>query len=224
MMSHLKMNFGNSELIAADASNASTFNLTCKNNSTSSWVFYVYQTMPNQQYGVFSLAWLAAPYKIAPGAMITFNWTLDTYFVWGSTGMLAPGVNFMASEMQPGDPSGNNMITFSAGNNNPHFSNPVKGGQPGTLVIDESGDISMRNTYATGVGMSRQATFVQQAMANTRQQYEVSTPTYWLAAAAQMQTGAVLSGSSNMAVQFAFQGGANERTATLNADNTWTIS
>lgn len=219
----MKMDFANHEQVAGVASNASMFRLTCSNNSTYPWIFYIYQTMPGQPSDIFSLAWFASPYRMSPGSRITFTWTLDNSFVWGNSGTLSPGVTFMASQIISANANGANMTVFSMDNNTPHFSTPVNGGQPNSLTIDAAGNVP-NGVFSTGIGMSGQATFVQQARANMRQVYSASTPTYWVAAASQMQMGTVLPGSSNMAAKFAFQPGREDLSATLNPDNTWTIN
>lgn len=221
-MSHLTMDFGKDETAAGVAANASMFSLTCRNNSMSSWVFYMYQTMPNQMPEVFSLAWFASPYRIAPGTMITFTWQTDHCFVWGNTGMLVPGVTFMASQVMPCDPNGANATTFSMDDNTPQFSTPVNGSQPNSLSITAAASVP-NGIFSTGIGMSGQATFIQPARPNMRQLYVTPPPTYWIAAASQMQMGAVLSDSDHMAARVNFQPGNSKMTATLNPDNTWII-
>lgn len=221
-MSHLKMDFANEAIAAGVAANASRFTLRCVNNSASNWVFYVYQRMPGQPYDIYSLAWLASPYALYPGSMMTFTWTLDTSFVWGSTGMLTPGVAFMTSGMQPCDANSRNMTIFNMNNNMPSFSPPTNDGRPGALSIMTAANIPSR-VFSTGIGMSGQAVFAQQAMANVHQEFNASAPQYWIAASRQMQAGAVLSGDGGIAAPFNFQG-TDSMTATLNMDNTWTIN
>lgn len=222
-MSNLTMDFANEAIAANVAANGRRFTLKCVNNSSANWVFYVYQRMPDQQYDVYSLAWLASPYALFPGSMMTFTWSLDMSFVWGNTGMLMPGVMFTTSAMQPCDASGANMTTFSVDGNMPRLSPPVNSGQPGRLTILTAANVPNR-IFSTGIGMSGQAAFAQQANANMHQIYNASAPQFWIAAGRQMQVGTVLSDNGNMATQVSFPAGVDSLTATLNMNNTWSIS
>ncbi|MFD1820601.1 hypothetical protein SAMN04515674_10446 [Pseudarcicella hirudinis] len=217
-MSHLQMNFADETL----SSNSTTYSLVCTNNSSVDWVFYVYQTMPNQPSQVFSLAWFASPFKISVGSRITFRWSLDYSFVWGNTGSVFPGITFDAGGVRDCSLTGANTTTFSMDNNAPQLSTPVPGGQPGSLTIYQSSNIP-NGVFSTGIGMSGSGTFVQQALANTVQQYTPQIK-YWVAAASQMQMGAVLAETVSQAQSFAFPINVYTVNANLGPDNQWTIS
>jgi rhizosphere induced protein len=214
-MSHLKMNF-------ATALDSTQYNLVCTNHSSTDWVFYVYQTMPNQPREIFSLAWFASPYKIASGNKITFSWGIDYSFVWGQTGTVAPGVLFSASGVKPCSLTGANQTTFSLDNNAPQLSTPTTGGQAGSLTIKEAPNVP-NSVFSTGIGMSNHGTFVQQAYANTTQVY-TPEPKYWIAAANQMQMGVVLAQTVTQAMDFAFPSNVYTLYADLGEDNTWVIT
>jgi len=216
-MTNAKLNFA-----AASAASSTLYTLKCTNNSTTDWVFYVYQTMPNQPSDIFSLAWFASPYKISVGSSISFIWGIDYSFVWGNTGTVAPGVSFSASGIQPCSLTGANMTTFSLNNNAPQLSTPVPGGQAGSLTINEASNVP-NNVFSTGIGMSGYGTFVQQAYTNTTQVY-TPQPKYWIAAANQMQMGVVLAQTVSQTANFAFANNIYTANAVLNPDNTWTIS
>lgn len=205
-----------------EATSGTKYNLICENQSTTDWVFYVYQTMPSQPSDIFSLAWFASPYKISVGSKITFSWNIDYSFVWGNTGNVSPGVTFDAGGVKPCSLTGANMTTFSLDNNAPQLSTPVSGGQAGSLTINEASNVP-NNVFSTGIGMSGYGTFVQQAFANTQQAY-TPVPKYWIAAANQMQMGVVLAQTVNQAASFDFPNNVYTVNATLKQDNTWIIS
>ncbi|MBJ6369274.1 hypothetical protein [Snuella sedimenti] len=215
-MSHLKMNFAN------EASDGTQYNLVCKNNSTVPWVFYVYQTMPTQPSDVFSLAWFASPYKISPGSSITFSWSIDYSFVWGNTGTVTPGVNYDAGGIVDCSLTGENMTTFSLDNNAPQLSTPVKGGQAGSLTINEASNVP-NSIFSTGIGMSGQGSFVQQALANATQVY-TPEPKYWIAAANEMQMGVVLAQDITQNAELKFPANVYTLYATLDDQQLWTVS
>jgi hypothetical protein len=216
MNNHLKMSF------ADEASSGTSYNLVCQNNSSVPWVFYVYQTMPNQPSDVFSLAWFATPYKISPGSKITFNWTIDYSFVWGNSGTVIPGVNYQAGGIKPCSLTGPNQTTFSLDNNAPQLSAPITGGQAGSLTVNQASNVP-NNVFSTGIGMSGQGSFVQQALQNAPQIY-TPTPKYFIAAANQMQMGMVLAQTITGSAQVAFPSNVFTMYATLGDNNLWTVS
>ena len=215
-MSDLKLSFVNEE------SAGDVYSLVCKNDSPGDWYFYVYQKLPQQPSDVFSLAWFASPIKLAQGSTITFDWTIDYSFVWGRSGIVQPGVNYNAGGDVPCSLQGDNQTTFSAENNTPRFSTPVSGGQAGSLTINE--DASVPNlVYSTGIGMSGQGTFVQQALANSPQVY-TPEPTYFIAAGSQIQMGQVLAQTITGSGQVTFPQNVFTMYATLSDQQLWEIS
>lgn len=199
-----------------------TYSLHCKNNSEATWTFYVYQKMPNQPSEVFSLAWFASPFKISPGTHIQFQWSIDYSFVWADTGTLQPGVSFNAGSNQPCTPSGSNETTFSLINGAPQLSPSTPSrDQEGSLIIQES-DTVPNLMYSTGIGMSGQGTFVQQALQNTKQTY-TPEPIYYIAAGNQVQMGQVLTSTVTMDAEVKFPPNVYNLTATLGKNNEWTI-
>ncbi len=215
-MSHLRMSFAN------EATESTNYRLVCKNNSTVPWVFYVYQTLPSQPSDVFSLSWFASPYKLSPGSSITFDWSIDYSFVWGNTGTVTPGVNYQAGGIKPCSLTGPNMTTFSTDDNAPQLSDPVIGGQAGSLTINEASNVP-NSTFSTGIGMSGQGSFVQQALTNATQVY-TPEPKYWIAAATEMQMGVVLAQNISETAEVQFPNAIYTMYATLNEDQTWTVS
>lgn len=199
------------------------FSLTCTNNSTTNWIFYLYQGIPQQPSDCFSLVWFASPYKITPGSKITFVWETDYSFVWANTGPLQQGVIFNTSQTVQCNPDGNNVTTFSMDDNVPQFSPPVPEGQSGTLTIHEAGNIP-NNVFSTGIGMSGQATFASQAIINMTQIYTPSNPQYFVAAGNSEHMGQVLGGTVNMSKEVAFPVNVFNMYATLEENNTWNIS
>ena len=198
------------------------YSLECINDSVATWTFYVYQKMPNQPSDVFSLAWFASPFRIAPGNSITFSWSIDYSFVWGSTGELQPGVRFNASGVVPAELTGKNLTTFTVIDGAPQFEPPTTGGERGSLTINE--DVSVPNQgFSTGIGMSGQGTFVQQALQNTTQIY-TPIPKYFVAAGTQIQMGQVLTSTVTMDAEVEFPPNVFKLTATLGDDNLWSIS
>lgn len=231
-MSHVKLNFATDATadFAADSPSiaaksavgaATNYTLECRNDSIAPWVFYVYQTMPQQPSDVFSLAWFASPYKLAKGAKISFTWSIDYSFVWGNSGVVMPGVNYQAGAVVPCDLTGANQTTFSYNNNTPDLSTPVTGGQAGSLTVNQSSTVP-NAVFGTGIGMSGQGAFVQQALANAPQIY-TPTPKYWIAAATSIQMGVVLAQTITQNAQITFPSNTYKMYATLSDQQIWTV-
>jgi hypothetical protein len=187
------------------------------------WVFYIYQRMAQQPNDIFSLAWFASPYKVSPGSYVEFDWSIDYSFVWGNTGVVQPGVNYVAGGIKPCSLTGNNQTTFSLDDYAPQLSDPTPGGQPGSLTVKIAGNVP-NLMFATGIGMSGHGTFVQQALLNSFQVYTPEEPKYFVAAATQMQMGVVLPEIIAGAAEVKYPINVYKLTATLGPDNTWKIS
>lgn len=198
--------------------------LRCKNESNSNWVFYVYQTLPNQTPKMFSLAWFASPYAIAPGNFIEFVWYTTYEFVWGNTGEVIPGVKFSAGGIKEAELREKNLTTFGIIDNAPQLTKPVKDpNNPGTLVIEDAANIPAL-TFSVGIGMSGNGTFVQQAEPNLKHLFTPS-PQYWIAAGQEVQVGKILNIQTiTQTEEILFQPNVYRLQATLNSLNEWEIS
>ncbi|EEQ09580.1 hypothetical protein [Yersinia mollaretii] len=203
------------------SSNGTPYQVKFINQSPSAWIVYLYQKMPNQPSDVFSLAWQASPFKVAPNSFFTFKWSIDYSFIWGRTGALTDGVVFEAGAVLDADPAGNNQVTFDTANNTPAFSNLSSGGQAGKLTIME-GSHMPNNVYSTGIGMSGQGTFVQQVLTNTTQLY-TPEPLYYIAAGQGVQMGQVLAQTVTNASELKYTGNVYSLVATLTETQQWSI-
>ena len=165
--------------------------LRCVNESNSNWVFYVYQTLPSQTPEMFSLAWFASPYLIAPGNFIEFVWFTTYEFVWGNTGVVRPGVTFRAGGIKEADLVEKNRTSFGIVNSAPDLTIPEKDpSNAGSLVIQDMANIPA-DTYSVGIGMSGYGTFLVQAEPNLTH-IITPTPQYWIAAGQEVQVGDIL--------------------------------
>ncbi len=217
----LQEHMGRAAMAAAAAS--TPYSLTLVNNSANSWMFYVYQQVPNEQSAnVFSLAWFCSPFQIVPKANITFQWSIDYTFVWGATGTIQPGVTFQAGETISADPASVNTTIFSVAPG-PNLSAPVAGQPQGSLVINDAASVPS-NTYSVGIGMGSAGTFVTSAGPSLKHTF-TPTPTYWIAAGTNVQVGTILditTVTQNLQVQFPIN--VYAVTCTLGPNNQWTQS
>ncbi|MCW7762815.1 protein RhiA [Photorhabdus luminescens] len=204
------------------SANGTPYTVRFENKSPSSWTVYLYQKIPEQPSDVFSLAWQASPFKIVSGAYFTFKWSIEYSFIWGRTGALTNGVVFEAGQIVDADPTDRNVITFNTNDNTPAFGAITDGGGGGILTIKENKNIP-NNTYTTGIGMSKQGTFVQQALANTTQLY-TPEPKYYIAVGVGVQMGQVLAQTVSQSSELLFKPSVYNLTATLTDTQTWSIS
>jgi hypothetical protein len=219
---------GTSQAIVAEkalvlAAEAQQYELTCVNNGNQNWNFYVYQTVPNQEVAnMFSLAWLVSSYQMRPGNTFRFQWSQNYSFVWNASGELKPGVSFFASGQQSCSPSSNNSTTFDV-NPAPGFDPSSQATPSGTLIIKDSPRVPPKR-FSVGIAMSGSGTFVQQAGPSLTHHY-TPTPTFWVAAGVDTKVGDVLDMQTiTQSGKVQFPPNVYALTATLNPNNTWSVS
>lgn len=216
----LLMSYAASDLGLAAAA-GTPYQLKLVNQSAQPWTFYVYQKLPDQVADVFSLAWFASPYKISVGDSIKFKWEITYNFVWSDSGVLIPGVTFDAGGTKDADPNGENTTTFSL-DPGPNLSVPVKGNPKGSLVISDADDVP-NNKFSVGIGMSGTGTYAVQAGTNLTHTF-TPTPSYWIAAGANVQIGTVLNIQTiAKTAEAKFPAAVYSLVGTLGENNKWTI-
>jgi len=197
------------------------YQIIFKNNSYLSGNFCCFQQDPTiTDPSIMSLAWFT---KFAnPNTAAAFDWSIDYSFVWGETGPLVPGVTFSASQNVPAGLTSNNRITLDY-NGGYQFMDQTNGTPSGNLYIIEDGTIPSVNEASVGIGMSGTGTFVMQAAPNYNLTFSPH-PEYWVAFGT-YTTGEVLNiQSMNNPAEVSFPIGVYTMYATLNSDNSWTIS
>ena len=194
--------------------------LTLINNSTNAGNLIVYQSMSENFMN--SLAWFS---KYAyPNTKVQVSWDDTAYdFVWAGAGQVTPGIVFSAAQVVPANLTSTNQIKFSYDGPNKtfFFHDQQAGQQQGTLMISQDTTIPM-NAVSVGIGMSGQPTFAVQAQPNMNVVFTPRTQ-YWVAFGT-FQQGEVLDVETLNAVQVEFPPNVTSMTATLNADNTWTVT
>jgi hypothetical protein len=199
--------------------NGQSYSVLFKNMSTQSGNACIYQRNPDYGWDIMSLAWLVK--SAPPGSNVRFEWRNDYSFVWGETGRLAPGVRFVAGQSWNADPN-SNAITFTMLGGGYSFQNQMSQPPAGSFFITESPDVPMNQSAAVGIGMSGAGTFVQQARPNMRVTFNAQQE-YWIAFGNFNQGEVLDTQAINNPVRIAFPAGVYSMTATLNADNSWTV-
>jgi hypothetical protein len=200
------------------------YTLVFRNNSTNAWNACVYQTQPDiANYEVMSLAWFSKP--AAPTTQVKFEWSIDYSYVWDETGPLVPGVVFDASQTWAADLSTKNQITLTHPNT-PYsyytFTNQGPGANQGSLYITTDGTVPL-NMAAVGIAMSGAGTFVCSAQPNLNLIF-TPLPKYWITFGS-FEQGEVLDLTElTNSAEVAYPAGVYTMFATLNQDNTWSIT
>jgi hypothetical protein len=198
-----------------------TYTINFLNQSGSTGNFCICQQNPTQSSpNSFSLAWLVKPDD--PQSNVPISWNTNWFFFWAKTGPLAPGIIFNAGEAFPTNYSNNNAITLTKKDLNYKFIDQRNGNQPGVLSITTDHTIAS-NQASIGIGMSGSSIVAIQARPNELRQYSPH-PENWILFG-DFQQGQVLDPSKiNNAVKVVFPNGIFSMNATLNQDNTWTVT
>jgi len=194
-----------------------SYSLTCVNNSQLAGSFAVFQRAPETTpEGVLSLAWFTRP--TAPGSSVTFHWRPDLNFVWSETGALDSGITFRATQVEPADPNGQNLIQLTEdANGATTFVNPSNSGALGSLTIEQLSNV-VPNRTTVGIGMAGAATFLVQAAPNMTAVF-TPHPNYWVVFGDYSSGDIINFEEITGAVEVAYGGALTERTASLGLDN-----
>lgn len=200
------------------------YHLKVVNKSRQSWTFCVYQKVPDiVSENVFSLTWLASPYRIGVNSFQNFFWNPDYEFVWYDSGTLEPGVRFLAGGSQKCNPNTENHTEFTVSEGGePDLSKPnLVRDQKGTLSI-HTGEHIPFDKFAVGIGMSGNGTFVQQAQPNLTYTFPTPPQSYWVGASNHIKVETVLdihNIATTAEVKFPYK--TYSLVATLDEDNKW---
>lgn len=225
-ISHVDKELTKQERAAQGKSPATTlglqYSLVINNQSTNSWVFYVYQKLPQPSGDGFPLAWFSTPYPLHPTTRARFTWQVDYSFSWADTGALMPGIEYWASQTENCNPTGDNMTEFSM-SPAPHLTPAAPGAPSGSLAVRQAADVP-NNRMSVGIGMSGAPVYAFQARPNMM--YMVTAaPNYWVAFGQNVRTGMVLDINTIISTAEAkFPAGVYDLECTLQQDNTWKIT
>ncbi len=200
------------------------YQLTFDNQSPQDGTAAVYQHDLDISYSnAMSLAWFAK--KAYTGTTVTFTWNIDYCFVWSQTGILRPGVQFVAGQTVDADPNQKNRIGIDC---DPragayHFILPPTEGQHGTLEIMCSNRVPS-SMVSIGIGMSGFGTCVVQAGPNTIETF-TPHPKYYIVFG-QFQQGEVLNITevASKSAKVNFPANVYRMKATLDSRNNWSVN
>ena len=214
-------NLGTVSLVI-DPTGPGGYELRVVNNSSTGQDFIVYQ-QPIELPGVQRLAWFSN--YGSPTTNITFTWDQSYDVSWAQTGPLVPGVVFDAEQTIPVDPSSSQANTATLTYQSGAFTwLPLTGSglPPGTIRVVQDATIP-GGTASFAYGQSGAPVFAAQAEPNGTSQYETGSQQYWVAAGTFTQGQVLDTNAITNATSIDFEPGTTSLTATLNADNTWTV-
>jgi rhizosphere induced protein len=199
------------------------YSLTCINNSRLPGSFAIFQRPPPivAPGDVYALAWFAQTSH--PQTQVTFQWTVDYSFMWSETGVLKPGITFIASQVIPADPMGENFIDLTVDSYGAsYFTPPTATGEVGALTIRQLSNV-VPNRTSCGIGMSGAAAYAVQAAENITTVFKPH-PNYWVVFG-HFQAGQVIDFEEITGeVEVSYGGSVTSRTVTLQADNLLVVS
>ena len=140
-----------------------------------------------------------------------------------ATAVVKPGITFKASGLKHCDPQDANTTTFMFQDGTSVFSDPVSADNKGTLYIHDDAAIPSQ-TFAVGIAMSGGATSITNAGPNLTHMF-TPTPVYYIAAIDEVEEGEVIDIKTvTKTAELQFPTGVYNMTATLQANNTWSIT
>lgn len=192
--------------------------------------FAVFASLPvKANFESVSLAWFVQ--EIDETNQYTFRWSLEWAFVWSAQGTdAAAGVAWEATGRRAADPDSttDSAMAFAYdGDFTFRTAEPPQGQQPdgATLwILDDPGiPLPSAKPSSVGVALEGRPVCVLEAGPNLKQTFTLH-PTYYIDAG-NYRPGQMVDGSDLTAFQrLEYAGGATALTATLNADNTWTVA
>jgi hypothetical protein len=202
----------------------SKYTVNFTNNSSNPGNVILFQQQPEfKSADIYSLAWFAKAAN--KGVMVEFDWDVNYSFVWSQTGNVIPGVIFTASQniaADPIKPSGNQITLLQNDYGLSFEGQTTDRDSQGSLVIQEDGTVPLGGA-AVGIGMSGFGTFVKATGPNQNLIF-TPHPEYWIAFGNYEQGEILDIGIVNNPAQIAFPPGHSTANATLNLDNSWTIT
>jgi len=131
-------------------------------------------------------------------------------------------VLYFASQVWPAHLSRTNQVTFDQVNGVYSFSNQAAGPSPGSLTVVEGSGVGL-DQASVGIGMSGSGTYAVQAQPNLQLTF-TPHPVYWITFGNFTQGEVLDIQSLTNPAQINYPAGNYAMVATLNQDNTWTIT
>lgn len=201
-----------------------TYSLTVINNSELQRpTFAVFATLPvDSAYETLPLAWFTR--QIDAGNEYTFTWDITWGFMWAGQGA-EKGYQWQGTGRRPANPDSEDLCSVAFGYDGDfYFASQVREPDGAHLRIDDAASIPLPSEQACSVGVTLDGkpACVTNAGKNLHQTFTLH-PTYYLDAGNYVQGQMVDGDSTTDYLELEYSGTNRGLTATLNADNTWTL-
>lgn len=207
-------------------STATTSTVQIVNNSGEQTTAFVYVTFPylNTETQPQPLSWLTT--QLFPGTSSSLEWDASTQLMWGEAGSVQTGMVFEAKQTLSVPPAGPGQTgTADLTQENGNFSlttDPTENLPWGSLAVNATQSTSYANVVLA-LGLSGSPALLTQAEFGSTM-FPGAGFTYWLSNSDFIDSGEVFGTfETSNAVQLNFTPGVTSLTATLNANNNWTV-
>jgi hypothetical protein len=202
-----------------DPSSPTQYAVRLVNNSSSNGSFAVYQTAFDAFQPLSPVVWFAR--YAFPTTSVIFQWDRSYQLMWSQTRVLQPGILFYAEQAWAADPSRGDGVTLTY-DQSFTFTNQHSGLPAGTLGITTDNRVPLGQA-AIGFGQAGSAAFVAPAQPNFVIQFRPADVQYWVVFGDFFEGQVLNLADLTNAKKLEFRPGVTSLTATLNADNTWTV-
>jgi len=201
-----------------------TYSLTVINDSElPDPTFAVFATLPvSSDFASLSLAWLTQ--QINATNQYVFTWEITWGFAWSASGT-TPGYQWAGSGTLAADPNSTTESKAEFAYNGDFQLTPATSTPTGdTLWITDSPTVPLpsKQPSSVGVTLGGSPASVTNAGPNLYQTFTLH-PTYYIDAGNYVKGQMVDGDSVTQLQELTFAGGSTALTATLSADNTWTV-
>jgi hypothetical protein len=198
------------------------YSILFTNNSSNSGSLCIYQTNDNHSTNpeVVPLAWFCK--AVHPTTQISFVWKQDYNFIWSDTKEIKQGMSFRTSQTWDANLTNKNYIELDYIENAYTFQNLKQGEEKGKFYIKQSAKLPYKKG-SVGIGMSGKGIFMIPVQANINIILE-HKPRYWITFGCFKENQVLNLTEITNKIEVTFPLNLYSMAATLNLDNTWSIS
>lgn len=173
--------------VKVSTSRKPNYSVECTNKSNQAKHIYFYQRLENQLDKTASLVWAVTEFKLDKDASFHFTWEEVLNFIWQGSGLIQPGVTLEYQGITAAEIY--STIDFTYLENTPTFcctdSSTFEG-----FEINIRNNIP-QNTFGIGIGMSNEATFLEQAFPSHTAKFSYNS-SIWIAFGNSIKKGMIL--------------------------------
>jgi hypothetical protein len=173
--------------VKVSISNKPNYSVECTNKSNQVKHIYFYQKFDNQSDKTASLVWAVTEFKLDKNTSFKFSWEDILNFIWQGSGLIQPRVTLEYQGITAAETY--SMIDFTYLDDTPLFCCTNISTFEG-LKVNTRNNIP-KNTFGIGIGMSNEATFLEQALPSKTTSFSCNS-SIWIAFGDSIEKGMVL--------------------------------